>query len=227
MPIKAKSEPNGRAGFLSDCARFIVRSPAEQTFLDLSQPGRREIYDSRVLERLGVNVAEADVLNIHRIGIEAPPEIVWSDVAKWNPDAGYLPERIVRCAWEDENHERGGVRLLGLSFLPLFRLNLVRRQDVPPPNDPDHARYVLYRCSGGYPMGVFSIYIRSRIAAEGEVEPTQMFFMVSFDFFGKKHWLGARAVRPVWESVHNRVTAQILNRFKAYCQRGPVPKPRG
>ena len=196
----------------------MLRSPAEATRLDLAVPGKRETYDRRVLERLGVSVAGHEVLNIHRIGIDAPPELVWDELQHWSPDGGYWPGGIVRGQWEGEGLEHGSIRLLGLSFLPLFRLDLVRRQETPPPTDPDRARYVLYRCSGGYPIGVFSIYVRARIVAEGEVEPTQMFFMVSFDFFGRKHWLGTRAVRPLWESIHDRVTSQVLNRFKAHCQ---------
>jgi hypothetical protein len=82
----------------------------------------------------------------------------------------------------------------------------------------DNARYLLYRCSGGYPLGVFAIYVRSSIAVQQEVEPTQVFFLVSFDFFGRKSWLAARALRPFWALLHDRVTGHFLSRFKDHCE---------
>jgi hypothetical protein len=203
VPAARRSPPDPtarRSGVLSDIRRFLLSSPAEPTRVNLSQPGARRAYNIQVLRRLGVNVADHEVLNIHRIGIEAPPETVWEAVVHWSPEAGYWPAGIARGVWTGEEHEHGEIRLFGLGFLPLFRLDLIRRQDVPPPGDPDNARYALFRCSGGYPMGVL--------------------FMVSFDFFGRKRWLGTRAVRPVWEPIHDRVTSHVLNRFKAHCLRG-------
>jgi hypothetical protein len=38
---------------------------------------------------------------------------------------------------------------------------------------------------------------------------------VSFNFFGKKEWQEKRKlVNILWEWVHNRVTANVLNRIK-------------
>ena len=207
-----------RRGLWSDLTTFVLRRPAEQTHIDLSMPGKREIYERRILERLGISVADHQVLNIHKIGIRAAPDFVWNEWARRNPDGHYWPRSIALPAWQDESAEHGKLLLFGLGFSPVFRVDLVRRYEVPLATDPDNARYALYRCSGGYPVGIFAVYIRSRIAAEHEVEPTQMFFLVSFDFFGKKHWLGTHAVRPIWESIHNRVTTHVLNRFKAHCE---------
>ena len=65
---------------------------------------------------------------------------------------------------------------------------------------------------------VATIHVRPNDPARDEIEATQIFFMVAFDFFGRKHWLGRRAIRPFWESIHNRVTSQVLNLFKAHCE---------
>jgi hypothetical protein len=41
---------------------------------------------------------------------------------------------------------------------------------------------------------------------------------VGFNFYGKKNWPDAHIVNTAWESIHNRVTANILNRFKQLCE---------
>lgn len=211
------SSPRPR-GLRSDLLGFLLERPTEQTRVDLSLPSRRDFYRHRILQRLGVNVADHEVISIHRIGIEAPADFVWTEFSRPDPDPDFWPSRLARICWHGEGADHGKILLLGLPFAPLFRLDLVRRQETPPPTDVDGTRYALYRCSGGYPVGTFSVHVRSRIVAEGEVEPTQMFFIVAFDFFGRKHWLGTRVIRPVWESIHNRVTTQVLNRFKARCR---------
>ncbi len=215
----------------SDLRTYVFRRPTRQTHVSLRTPADRDDYNNRILQRLSIRVADYSVLNIHRIGIEAPTTFVADQVGQWRPDAGYWPNALARVlrgtpAGHVEVFLLGRTRLpfglpgraLGLSFIPLFTMDLIRRQTVPLPTDVDNARYLLYRCEGGYPMGIFSIYIRSNIAAEGEREATQMFFVVSFDFFGRRDWLGARTVRPLWESIHNRVTAHSLDRFKAHCE---------
>ena len=41
-----------------------------------------------------------------------------------------------------------------------------------------------------------------------------MFFAVSFDFYEKKNWSRLHPIHSTWETVHNRATANIMNRFK-------------
>ena len=80
----------------------------------------------------------------------------------------------------------------------------------------DNARFALYECSGGYPIGVYFQYVRSPIESQGEVERAQLIFAVSFDFYGKQKW--PSFVAKLWEAIHNRVTANVLNRFKRLCE---------
>ena len=86
------------------------------------------------------------------------------------------------------------------------------------PEDLDSARYALYETSGGYPIGIFGMFVRSRIADRGEVEPTQVFFAVSFNFYGKRKRPHRRLLNPLWEWVHNRASGNILHRFKRLCE---------
>jgi hypothetical protein len=89
---------------------------------------------------------------------------------------------------------------------------------LPAESNFDNARYVLYECSGGYPVGICGIYVRSPIANLGETERAQMFFAVGFNFYGKKDWPRKHLVNGMWEAIHNRVTSNVLNRFKIECE---------
>jgi len=62
------------------------------------------------------------------------------------------------------------------------------------------------------------MFTRSSIDSLAETEKAQLFMMVGFDFYGKQPSWGSRVVSPIWEAVHNRVTANIMNRFKQYCE---------
>ena len=43
---------------------------------------------------------------------------------------------------------------------------------------------------------------------------SQLFILVSFNFYGKKVLSRLSLVNRIWEGVHNRVTANVANRFK-------------
>ena len=94
----------------------------------------------------------------------------------------------------------------------LFDLNSIRIKGVPSPNDADNARYLLYECKGGYPIGVFSMFVRSSIPERGEKAMSQLFMMVSFNFYGKK--TSINIFNKIWELIHNRVTSNVVYRIK-------------
>jgi hypothetical protein len=97
-------------------------------------------------------------------------------------------------------------------------MDKLRFTSSPSTKDMDNARSLLYECSGGYPIGIFSMYVRSSIADQHEEELSQLFFMVAFDFFGKQNWFNRYLLNDIWENIHNRVTANILNRIKIICE---------
>jgi len=103
-------------------------------------------------------------------------------------------------------------------FSPLFKLNAIRIQRTPASSDFDNARYLLYNCSGGYPIGIFAIYVRSSIPEQDETSQSQLFLGVGFDFYGKKKTSKFNLVNFLWAKVHNRVTANTLNRIKQLCE---------
>jgi hypothetical protein len=219
-------------GFAVDFIHYFLKAPPVPTLVDLPTEAERGNYRARILQRLRARVDRFSILNIHRIGIEAPPVLVWERTRAWGSDSKCWPSCIVPitrvpdsedsfelCLFGRKRPLPGFSRgLFGLDFIPLFRMQLERRQDTPSALDADNARFLLYRCVGGYPIGLFSIYVRSPIASEGEREPTQFFFVVAFDFYGRPQWSRMTLVRWAWERLHNRVTGNVLNRFKRECE---------
>ena len=100
-------------------------------------------------------------------------------------------------------------------MIPLFNLNAIQIKALPDAFDFDNARYLLYKCSGGYPIGIYAMYVRSSIPSMGEKAQSQLIFAVGFNFYGKEDWQTHRKlINRVWEAVHNRVTQNVLSRIK-------------
>jgi hypothetical protein len=220
-------------GILSDIRSFLLHRPTIPTLLESASEEERLDYTHRIMQRLGTSVTKYAILNIHQIGIEAPARYVFEELLKWDRETICWPNHL--ATFERVNGRLEHVRVflfgqkerilglkngfLGLNFIPLFELSALQFQRVPIPSNSDNARYLLYECTGGYPMGIFSVYVRSSIADRGEVEQTQVFFVVGFNFYGKEDWPDTHVINRVWEKVHNRVTANIMNKFKELCEK--------
>lgn len=232
-----KNESDGLPGeshsIISDVRRFVLRRPAIPTLVESKSDAAREDYEHRVRQRLSLSVSEYAIMNIHKIGIAAPAGYVFEKFLDWETVLRCWPGHLAMLERVDGNFEHVQVFLLGrkkrflalkcdlfgLNVVPLFTMNAIRVRRVPEPSDFDSQRYVVYDCSGGYPVGVFGCYVRASIAELGEVEQTQVFMAVAFDFYGDKSWPEKHIVNTAWEWIHNRVTANILNRFKRLCER--------
>jgi hypothetical protein len=225
------STPERSTGLLSDLRLFVLRRPRIRTSIDTTSPRRREDYMHRIRQRLGAWVADYSVLNIHRIGIQAPAKLVFEELNRWDGSSSCWPNhlalfervrgfedvRILLFGWEDYPL---GFRqsFLGLKFIPLFRLSALTTQNDPPPLEQDNARYLLFRCSGGYPIGLFAAYVRSPVADLDEPEQSQFFMVVGFDFYGQRRSGRRGLVGRAWEAINDRITANMMNRFKALCE---------
>lgn len=219
-------------GLLSDIKYFILQKPAVPTLIEFPTPAERERYSKRIMQRIGISVDEYRILNIHQIGINAPVQFVFEVLKKWDYDSICWPNHIATLGQKDERLEHVefflfgynklfGTRKngwLGFKLLPLFNLDAIRFQHAPATTDVDNARYFLYQCSGGYPIGIFAIYVRSPIREEGESEQAQLFFTVGFNFYGNKGLSDIHIINKAWETIHNRVTANVLNRIKQYSE---------
>jgi hypothetical protein len=161
--------------------------------------------------------------------VEAPVSYVFNELLQWNGDSTCWPNHIAKVDRIENDLKRIRIQpfgwkkyplkfmksFFGFKLIPLFLLNAIEIKKVPDTYDFDNARYLLYECSGGYPIGIYIMYVRSSIPAMGEVAQSQLIFAVGFNFYGKEDWQRHRKlVNKIWESVHNRVTANVLNRIK-------------
>lgn len=216
-------------GIVTDILYFFLRKPKNPTLVKFNSLEERIEYNQRIIERIGIDTNQYSILNINRISIEAPVSYVFNELLDFNGNPLCWPNHIAKVDRIKNSVKR--IRILpfgwkrypfrfmksffGLPLIPLFHLNAVRIKRVPDSSETDNARYFLYECSGGYPIGILAIYVRSSIPEMGETGKSQLFFGVSFNFFGKKEWQEKRKlVNVLWEWVHNRVTANVLNRIK-------------
>ena len=192
----------------------------------------RSDLGARILQRTGVSVDRFAILNIHRIGVGAPVSFVFEQFRTWDPRSVWWPNRIATLEAADrrlrqirvyflgrKKHLLGiTLPLLGLNVIPLFDMHVLKVVEAPDARDPDNARYMLYRCGGGYPVGIVSVYVRSPIRDRGEPDRTQVFFVVGFNFYGRENWPERHVINRVWQLIHDRVTGNVLNRFKTECE---------
>ena len=221
--------PSKSKGLITDVLYFLLHKPEQATQIKFETEIERDDYNQRVMQRIGIDPNRFSVLNIHKIGIEAPVSHVFSELLRWNGDSSCWPNHIATVDFIDNNLEK--LRILpfgfkkypfkfmksffGFNLIPLFLLNIIRIKKNPDDFDFDNARYLLYECSGGYPIGIYTMYVHSSISSIGEQAKSQLVFIVGFNFYGKEDWQSHRKwINKIWESVHNRVTANVLNRMK-------------
>jgi uncharacterized protein YbjT (DUF2867 family) len=224
----ALKPPKRSTGMLSDIKCFLLHKSDIPTLINFNTISEREKYSYRILQRLNIEVSTYKILNIHKIGVNAPAKYIFEELLKWNGDSTCWPNYIAKVVNRNNRLENlsiylfGWIKfpswiknsLLGRSFIPLFMLNAIMIKKIPDPVGPDNARYLLYKSSGGYPIGVFTMYVRSSIANEQEMEQSQLFLMVGFNFYGKENWSKRKIINRIWESIHDRVTSNVLNRLK-------------
>jgi uncharacterized protein YbjT (DUF2867 family) len=223
--------PVAPRGVTGDVREFLLRRPPSPTLVEFDTRAEREDYSLRIMQRLGIDVTSYSVLNLHRIGVEAPVQDVFEELLQWNGHSSCWPNHIARVELTGGGIERIEIRPLGLKRIPfgagsgvgvnvapLFRLEAMEIQASPDGLGADNARFLLHSCSGGYPIGIFVIYVRSPVADMGETERTQVFFGVGFNFFGSERLSRSRLLQGIWAIVHNRVTANVMHRFKRVCE---------
>jgi hypothetical protein len=179
-----------------------------------------------------MDASHYSVLNVHKIGIDAPVNYIFDELLNWDGDSTCWPNHIAKVDRMDgsinniqilpfgwSNYPFGIKKMpYGYDFIPLFNLAAVKVQSVPDYIEADNARYILFKCSGGYPIGFFSMYVRSSIEQQNEKESSQLFFAVGFDFFGRKNLAKRHLLVRIWEIIHNRVGRNVLNRFKELAE---------
>jgi uncharacterized protein YbjT (DUF2867 family) len=223
--------PASHRSLIGDLRAFLVKRPAVPTLIEFDSMEERENYSRRIIQRVGIDVSQYSILNLHKIGVDVPIKHVFEEALGWNGSSSCWPSRLATAERVGGKLDQIRILPMGIRKLPfgnearlgwkiasLFDLTALKIQRTPSATDPDSARYLLYSCSGGYPIGVFVLYARSSMVEQGELEMTQVFLGVGFDFYGKEHLSRFRPISSLWEAVHNRVTANVLNRFKQLCE---------
>jgi len=216
-------------GLIKNVFNFIVHTPKEYTLIKFKTNEERLEYNERIMQRIGISTNNFSILNIHKIGINAPVHYIFDELMHWNGDSTYWPNNIAKV--DRIKNDLKKIRILpfgwkkypfpfrksffGLKLIPLFKLKALKIKSDPDNFDSDNARYLLYQCSGGYPIGIFVMYARSSILELGETTDSQLILGVSFNFYGRKKWQEKRKlINALWEWIHNKVTANVLNRLK-------------
>jgi hypothetical protein len=218
-----KYPPKRSRGILSDIRMFLLHNPPVETHIRFKSQEERLFYTNRITKRLGVNVENYRVLNIHKIGINVPPDFAFKELLNWNGDSTCWPNNIAKVSRVDNSLESIHIYLFGRKKLPfglspLFDLDAIRIEREPEKGCLDNARYLLYRCSGGYPIGIFNMFVRSPLKEQNEIEESQLFFTVGFNFYGNENWSEKNIINRIWEKIHDRVTKNTLVRFKQLCE---------
>lgn len=221
---QAINKPSRSVNAFTDIYYYLLKNPGKNTLVKHSNSDARTEIGKSILQRTGVDVQNYKMLNLHRIGINAPASYVFEELLRWNGDSICWPNNLARVNLQDGKQEQINIQLfginskfLGLNLFHLFDLSAIKIQKVPAAADHDNARYLLYECKGGYPIGVFSLYTRSSIQERGEKDTSQLFFLVSFNFYGRKR-SRYKLFNNIWEAVHNRATSNIAVRFKQLCE---------
>ena len=227
--ISPKVPPTISNSIITDLRYFFWHKPEHSTLIKFDSLEDRKEYSHRIMHRIGVDTDQYSVLNVNKIGIDAPVSQIFNELMHFNGNPSCWPNHIAKV--DRVNHRLKHIRILpfgwkkypfkfmksflGIPLIPLFELNAIRVKQVPASFDFDNARYMLYKCSGGYPIGILAIYVRSSIPEMGETGKSQLVFGVGFNFFGKHEWkTKRRLISVLWEWVHNRVTDNVLNRIK-------------
>ena len=176
--IKYQNSPLKKStGIISDILNYFIKKPHLKTAIKYRSAEQREFFRQRIMQRTDVDVSSYSVLNIHQIGIDAPVTHVFEELQKWDGDSKYWPNSIAKVARNENRLEDIQILLFGLSkypfgiknglfglkYIPLFNLNKIKFQELPDSSNFDNARYLLFKCSGGYPIGIFAMYARSSI----------------------------------------------------------------
>jgi hypothetical protein len=224
--------PKSSKNLWQDILYFFFHKPELPTLIKFESDAEKIDYSQRIMQRIGFDVDKYSVLNVHKIGVEVPVRYVFEELLTWDGNSTCWPNHIAQV--ERQNGKLEHIQIyflrmrkypfrlknsfLGLKYIPLFNLNVLRFLHVPHPNDHDNARYLLFECSGGYPIGIFSMYVRSPISQLNESEQAQLFLAVGFNFYGKEMSKRLHPINWIWEKIHNRVTGNVLNRMKCLSE---------
>lgn len=217
---------------LTDIKYFFFEKPGIETFIKINTPSDREYYNDLVHNRIGEEISNYKLLNIHRIGIQAPAEFIFNELMNWGSDSCWWPNHIAKVNVLDAERSKINIFLFGnLSLKPkkmnrppgfhllrLFNLTLIKKEQNRDKQSDENVHFLLYKCSGGYPIGIFNLFTRNSDPERNESGLSQLFMMVGFNPHGIKFLSRIKLITKPWEKIHNRVSSNALFRIKKYCE---------
>lgn len=216
----------------ADIKHFFLNKSDIKTLIELNSKSERARYNQLIFDRTGFEVDSYKMLNIHQIGIDVPVDFLFNELMNWSSDSSWWPNHLAKVHVLDDDLSRIEVFLFGkinlkpgknkkspeFHFLRLFNLSILRKEQNQEAGSDLNSHYLFYKCSGGYPIGVFSLFARNSLTANNESGKSQLFMMVSFNFYGMKSWSKIKFITWPWEFIHNRVASNSLVRVKDYCE---------
>ena len=136
--------PEKSKGIFSDIRYFFLENPRIKTLVRFQSDEDRKAYEHSIRQRTGIDVDRFHMLNIHRIGIEAPSSYLFEELLNWNGDSSCWPNHIARVTLLGNDLQKVRVSLFGLSrhilgfrnglfglhFLQLFNLDAIKIQRI-------------------------------------------------------------------------------------------------
>ncbi len=86
-PIISRKPPGRSRNIFTDIKYFFLDKPPVSTLVKITSVEQKEIYCESILQRIGIRVSDYRMLNLHRIGVEAPASYLFDELLKWNGDS--------------------------------------------------------------------------------------------------------------------------------------------
>ena len=94
--ISDKKPPSRSKGLVTDIIYFLLHKPEQNTLIEFDSVEERDNYNLRVMQRTGIDPNKYSVLNIHKIGVEAPVTYIFNELLQWNGDSTCWPNHIAK-----------------------------------------------------------------------------------------------------------------------------------
>ena len=70
--------PSRSKGLITDILYFLLHKPEKATLIKYNSEEERDEYNQRMMQRTGINPDRFSVLNIHKIGVNAPVSYIFN-----------------------------------------------------------------------------------------------------------------------------------------------------
>ncbi len=108
--IDTKKPPLISKGIITDILYFFLHKPKYPTLVKFNSSEERYDYNHRVIQRIGIDTNQYTILNINKIGIEAPVNHIFNDLMHFKGSPSCWPNHIAKVDQINNNLEN--IRIL-------------------------------------------------------------------------------------------------------------------